>query len=476
MAYTEFFCHTTGSNLNGGGLASGADPTDAAAYTSTNGNWNGTSIFTPGDGSTPASTVNVGDFASVYNDGASAPAVYIARVTNVAAGVNGAITLSTTAASGTAPTSSATARTIKVGGAWQGPNGTVAFPFGFITNVLQDSGGDIARVNFKSGSNYAITAAMTHSLSGAVIWQGYTTTAGDGGKAVIDGGTVGASFLMLNVSGINHTLKDLIFQNNGASASATGLRLGGTGTGAVRVVVHAVRGHGFDLAGAPCYLEECEAYGCNQAGSVNVAGITVSNIGFLDRCLAHDNSGSGNAHGFYLGGGSQAVDCIADTNGLHGFFGNTGGGCVLLIRCTAYNNTGDGARMTSTTGVVENCILQGNAWGINNTSSSTLILSVNNAFRSNSSGQTTGKLDVSGSITLSADPMNDPANGDFSLNSTAGGGAACRNAGRGLWAQTDTNYTKTTTAYSDVGAVQHQDAGGSTSILVGVGWGGGFRG
>src|SRR4051812_29003552 len=115
MAFTEFYCQTTGSNVNAGSTTN-----NSAAYTATNGNWDGTSLYVPTDGSTPASSVNVGDFASVYIDGATL-AVYVARVTVVAAGVNGTITLSTTAVAGTAPTSSATARTIKVGGAWAGP-------------------------------------------------------------------------------------------------------------------------------------------------------------------------------------------------------------------------------------------------------------------------------------------------------------------------------------------------------------------
>src|SRR6184192_2760283 len=79
--FTEFYCQTGGSNLNAGSTTN-----NTAAYTSTNGNWNGSSIFTPTDGSTPASSVSVGDFASVYLDAASV-AVFVARVTVVAAGV-----------------------------------------------------------------------------------------------------------------------------------------------------------------------------------------------------------------------------------------------------------------------------------------------------------------------------------------------------------------------------------------------------
>src|ERR1051326_728440 len=118
MAYTEFYCNaSTGSNTNGGSSTGGVK------YNSTNGNWNGSTTFTPTDGSTPANTVSVGDFASIYLDGAT-QAVRISRVTNVAAGVNGVITVSNSAGSGTNPTSGATGRSIKVGGEWAGPNGS----------------------------------------------------------------------------------------------------------------------------------------------------------------------------------------------------------------------------------------------------------------------------------------------------------------------------------------------------------------
>src|SRR3990167_1101940 len=228
MAFTEFCCRSGGSNLNGGALASGAEPSTTAVYTCINSNWDGTSIFTPTDGSTPASSVTVGDFASVYLD-AAAVAVYVSRVTVVAAGVNGAITLSTTAKSGTAPTVGATGRSIKVGGAWKGPNAAEGFPFNFINEACTNSSDNPVRVNFKNDASYSITAAMTHTLIGPTFFQGYTSAFGDLGKATIDGGTSGASYVLLTFSG-NGTARcyglDLIFQNNGATGSANGVNWG----------------------------------------------------------------------------------------------------------------------------------------------------------------------------------------------------------------------------------------------------------
>jgi hypothetical protein len=192
VPFTEFFCKTTGSNLNGGALASGAEPADAAVYTCTNSNWNGTDTFTPTDGSTPANTVTAGDFASVYLDGATV-SVFVARVEAVAAGVNGAITLSGGALGGTAPAAGATGRTIKVGGAWKGPNAAEQFPFNFMTSVMTNGAGLLPRVNLKAGT-YSITAAINHNTVGGfpgVKFQGYTTTPGDGGRFTIQGPATG---------------------------------------------------------------------------------------------------------------------------------------------------------------------------------------------------------------------------------------------------------------------------------------------
>jgi hypothetical protein len=59
-------------------------------------------------------------------------------------------------------------------------------------------------------------------------------------------------------------------------------------------------------------------------------------------------------------------------------------------------------------------------------------------------------------VILTADPFVDKAGNDFRLNSTAGGGAACR--GHGTPASWPGNTL--TVGYPDLGAAQHQDSGG----------------
>jgi hypothetical protein len=460
MAFTEFYCQTTGSNLNAGSTTN-----DNAVYTGV-GDSNGTSVFTPSDGSTPASTVSVGDFASVYVTSGATVAVFIGRVTVVAAGVNGAITVSTTAKSGTFPASSAGAHTItcKVGGAWKGPNAAVGFPFNFIAATQTNVAGDVPRVNFKSGTNYAITAAMTHGVAGPVRFQGYTTNINDGGRATIDGGTSGSSYTLLSPSTADLEFVDLIFQNNGASAAANALAMTGTSGLFLRCVVNSIRGSGFGSSGASNIFVECEAYACNQSNSSNLGGFQITAAAqLLVRCISHDNTGS-NSAGFFLQNVQTIISCIADTNGGKGFLFNAARGTMYF--CDAYNNTSDGVDFNGGAEgfpIIENCnFVKNGGWGINSSGSSTARhgLVTNCGFGSgaqvNSSGQvaTAGSVVTTGSVTYASGvtPWVDPANGDFRINL-----AAAKGAGRGAFTQTAASYAGTI-AYPDIGASQHIDA------------------
>lgn len=457
MAFTEFCCRNGGSNLNGGGLASGAEPSTSAVYTSTNGDWGNAAAnkFTPSDGSTPASTVTVGDFASVYIDGATT-AVYIGRVTAVAAGVNGAITVSSTAKSGTAPANSATGRSIKVAGAWKGPNAAENFPFGFAAGTMTDAAGDAPRVNFKNDATYSITAAMTHNVNGNIRFQGYTAAFGDLGRATIDGGTSGASYILLSTTANHIGIFDLIFQNNGATGSADGLSIGGNYYHVERCVFNNIRGNGKSYSGTDSIFEELEAYSCNQSNTANFAGFTASGNGTVyRRCISHDNAGS-NASGFRMNVNHivNYIECIAETNGSHGL--NANGSSPSLTRCDFYNNGGSGVSSNGAEVLVDSCnFIKNTAWGIIVTGSPFGYIrncGFGSGAQANGSGTTSGTLsiEVSGSITYDsgATPWVDPANGDFRINL-----AAAKGTGRGAFTQTAASYAGTI-AYPDIGAAQ----------------------
>lgn len=435
--------------MNGGALSTNAEPPTTAAYSATNGGWNSTTgVFTPTSGD-PSATVTVGDFASVFNDGATTP-VFVGRVTAVNSTT---VTVSTTAKGGTAPTTNATARSINVGGAWLGPNGAVQFPVNFAAGVMVNAAGDSCRVNFKNNQTYGITAAMNHTIAGPVHFQGYTTTFGDLGKATIDGGVAGASYILLANSGTPMYVLDLIFQNNGATGLAAGVSVSNSRlVRLTRVVVHDVRGGGIVNG----HLLECEAYACNQSNTANLAGMDPV---LARRCISHNNVGS-NSIGFVTSSGARVlIDCISDSNGLHGFFSNSVTD-YTLIGCDAYGNGGDGWQHVVAAGhyEIENCNFVGNAgWGVNITTTARGIL-WNCGFGDNVSGAktNTGGLDEVGTVTYGAGvtPWVDPANGDFRIDLTAS-----KNTGRGSFTQTAPSYSGTI-GYPDIGAAQHLDSGG----------------
>lgn len=468
MAFTEFYCDTsTGANINAGDL------TANGVVTSTNGAWSTvTNIFTA-TGGTPFSGVSVGDFASLYLDGGTV-SVYVARVTAVGGG-GLTLTLSSTAKSGTAPTTVALGVSCTTGGAWKGPNAAEAFPFGFSAATMTNAAADKVRVNFKNTSTYSITAAMVHSLSGYVRWEGYTTTVADGGRANIDGGTAGASYVLLTIGGNSdgHLLKNLIFSNNGATGSASGVVITRTSgiNAAAGCVFHGFRGHGLSTANAG--ILECEAYDCNQSNTLGLGGFTGATgaTPAFVRCISHDNTGS-NAHGFRSNGGSSTsifTDCVADSNGGVGFNFPDTGIPTTLDGCNAYNNGSHGVVVNVSANfgyavVIENCnFLKNGGFGIQFAVGTAFLVGgiLNCGFGSgtqvNASGDinNSGPLEITGKITYASNvtPWIDPANGNFQINL-----AAAEYTGRGVYTTTAASYGPTQ-GYPDVGAAQHAPIG-----------------
>lgn len=464
-AYVDFYCNaSTGSNVNGGSDAG------TVTYTSTNGNWSTTTHdFTPTDGTNPVSAgVTVGQYASIYIDGATL-AVYIVKITAVVNAANGAISTSTTLLAGSAPSTSATGRTIKVGGAWKGPNGTSGFPLTLSGIAGLSGAGDVTAFNLKNNASYVMTANIAETSANNILVQGYSSSVRDSGKATLEGGTSGAAYQLLTTSASNGwTHKDLIFKNNGLTSNQTGV--GTSGTVSVRFercVFTGMRGDGLDT-GARTTCVECEFYGNNTSNTITQAGVVGD--GYFENCYSHDNTGS-NSRGFYsVSSNTQTtyVHCIADSNGNAGFELGGTTSSATLTNCDAYNNTNDGLITSGLTGSlqVKNCNFTKNGgWGINISSSPKLVQSIyNNGFgagtQANTSGTTTGIYSGAevGSVTYAsnATPYNAPTTGDFSIVL-----AAAKNAGRGAFTETDGTNTGTV-GYPDIGAAQSNSTGGGT--------------
>ncbi len=338
-AYTEFYCDpVNGSNLNAGSTTAAS-----ASVTETNGGWNsGTGVFTAASG-TPFSGVSVGEWASIYNDGAST-GVFVGRITAIGGG-GASITVSLTASGGSAPTTSGTGRSCKVGGAWKGPNGSDVMPFSIMTTTMRDASNNPTRFNFKNNADYNVSAACSMvGSNGVIIVEGYTSTPGDGGFATFQGAVTGSSYIALTINATNQVVKNLNLKNNGATGVQPGISFSGNST-LFAVSVSGMKGPGVTINSARARLVEVESYSNGGVGFSLQSSIT----SVLIRCNAHDNTGAGFDQTVTANCCAVLIHCIADSNGGAGFVSSSQYG-LDCISCDAYNNTGDGFNCSSAVG------------------------------------------------------------------------------------------------------------------------------
>lgn len=467
MSRTEFCCRNGGSNLNAGTRTGNSTvPGTAADFTYASGTWvSATGVFTVAAGNPLSDGVAVGDFASVYADGASVTTL-VGRVTARDATT---ITVSTTAKSGTTTDGTST-RTLKIGGAWQGPNAASGFPMSFVTNALVDAAGSLPRVNYCSDQTMGITANIS-TVNADTVHQGFTTAYGDLGKAILDGGTTGASYNLIGTTvGANADMIDFNCRNNGATGSSGGVFWNGTGQ-VIRCVFHDFRGSGLQ-SNAATTVKQCESYACNQSNTASLGGFNFAGQGAcVTECIAHDNTGS-NTNGFYINGaGITAINCIADTNGARGFQVDAAGDAARIFNCDAYANVSDGLRSNDSGNsniFIENCNFTKNGgYGINFAGAGKVGGTIQSCgFGAGTEANTSGSIggthycQESGTVNYATDatPYNAPTAGDFRIVL-----AAAKGAGHGTYTQTAASYTGTV-AYPDIGAVQHQDAGGGGTV------------
>lgn len=180
------------------------------------------------------------------------------------------------------------------------------------------------------------------------------------------------------------------------------------------------------------------------------------------------------AHCFISGGSGTLLSLLNAVNVLiaHSVIANgsigiqvSTSGNVTLLNCTLANHSNSavfaGAGFTGSFRM-QSCIVYGNGnTGLrtNSASQKYAVFVAHNAWGSNTSGNySTGIPAGAGDVTLTADPFTNSGSRDYSLNSTAGGGAACKGTGfPGAFPG------GTTTGYLDIGAVQSNASGGGST-------------
>lgn len=456
MAITEFY-QAGGSDLNSGST-SGA----AAAFTSTAGNWSTvTGIFTPTDGSTPASSVNVGDYVSLYLNAASAT-VSVGLVSAVGAGVNGTITVGTTAVFGTYPVTGSGTVSLKAGGAWNScAVWTSLFPAQTTTISM--------RLNLKAatlanaGTSRTFGLAATATL--AVIIRGYKTTIGDqlGNTQAVDGTDIP---LITFTTGAMGNAARQEWQNvsvQGATATALWVINATTTMNQVRVT------NTNTTSTATCLSNSGNvplmAIGCKFTGTTtNTRTILNSGTGFWSFRGCTITSGIVGIDSSSTGSVLNVDKSMLDSQQGDGI--KSGGSTLNISQTGFYGQTGNGINVTVTPVsfcAISNCAFEAittaaKAAIMNSSGTATdLIKPIANGFfncTANYSGLADGGLLYSDNGTLAASPFVSPSTQNFAPSATA----------QGIGFPGQIEGVSTYQSYPDIGVAQHQGSG-STYIF-----------
>lgn len=357
-----------------------------------------------------------------------------------------AFTNATTVTVDSAP--SWTAATVYVGGALASPGKAGA------VHVAGNT------IYVKAGT-YTVTSASTNVASGCVSLTagaaanqtrliGYQTTRGDNGTKPLLQASGIATFTLVAVGAAGRV--DNISADGASLTASRGFQVatGGNSALAIRCKAANCTNSGF-AGGTTAFVALCETTGCSSVASFN------SGLSYVG-CVARANSVSG------FTSPASAVGCLAINNTGASTIGFTAiqGGSVQ--NCTAYGNGSHGFSFTGSTNgaIATNCLSASNGgFGFTVGSAYDNGLLVNCATYNNTSGAVSTNVTAAsqiGLITLTGDPFTNAAGLDFSLNNTAGAGAAVRAAGiptaTGTYALPGGLSTPT---YPDVGAARHPD-------------------
>lgn len=455
---------TAGNDTNGGGFKTGASGTDYSLQDTKNSGGNDSST-------TDAVAVGNNVLTSVTASFTSAivgNAIYLQGGTgSLAAGWYEVTTFTnSTTIDLDRPVAAGTGITMNIGGALKSPAQAAA---------AKVAGND---VYIKNDGTYSVTTASTNVANGCVLdntggvdttrfsrWIGYTsnrTWDNTDTRPLIQASGAISSFNLFEMAQVaihvfnlrldcasKSTTKGLVFSHNYQTAWNCQV-LNATSYGI----------DGFTGGGNSSVIYDCEATGCSGtaaiAGSASVTPIL---------CEAHANT----CPGFYVPPNGTAVFCLSygNTGGSsHGFDGSSVG--TRCIACTSYGNGGAGFNATSNLALGSqfiNCMAQGNSdegWKTDGVAAGVILINCAGYNNTTDNYNASNVALVMGFVVGSASFFTNAAGGDFSLNNTAGGGAAARAVGiPGAYP------TGTTIGYQDIGGVQHQATGtGDTFISM----------
>lgn len=311
-----------------------------------------------------------------------------------------------------------------------------------------------------------------------IVIIGYSTSRDDGGQAELKATIAGAGNIMLGLSSTKYVVINNLILNgynvepstkhawtllatNGATCVLINCIFKGTSSSAISQASNSNTNVTIAL---DCTFSDCQ-YVLSQTGS------SVSHTDAFVRCVIRSMTGGGFSFPVASAGQILTVDirhCLFYDNAGVGIYvdaGYAGRTSTIDIQNCTFDACGShGIQFASSnyTPLVANCLFtNGGGYGITANSTHANARVYNCAFYNNTSGQTSNIQNVTGSVALSADPYTNRTGKDFTLNNASGGGAAARGAG-----VPGKIGDLTPLGYMDVGAYQHPDAGGGTTVLI----------
>ncbi len=458
-ANTVWEVRTTGADTNGGGFVAGATGTDfsqqdAAQIAYTDMVIDGTTNTKFTSAANPVTSAHVGNVINIVSGtGFTVQRVYIvSQAAGVATCDKSLGTLSSTGGHG------------NLGG------GVATIATALTAMVAQNI------IFVKASATYVITAGLalanqfvpTNSAPPNQL-IGYTTTRTDGGRATIQLSTNSNLTAIDASNGQGWYVSNFVIDGN----SLTGSR--GMNMNTYNVVrnckVINCLGDGVQLNNGIARLIDSEVTACTSAAghaAVNSNGQGCS----IERCYIHDNTGIAIILG---GGGSAVLFCvIASNSGTAQGIVVSGNGQDIIMNNSIYNNGQDGIQFTNNAGLGGNSTVRnnllisngryglngytgGNGWGKFPQWDGNAYFGNGTTNPVNAANPYSNSLDV----TLSGQPFTNTSTHDFTLNSTAGAGAACKAA-----ATPGAIPGLSVLGYLDMGALQSQCVAGATTTYV----------
>lgn len=338
-------------------------------------------------------------------------------------------------------------------------SGTIGDPYGdlqyALNSITRDSTyGD--RINIKAGTAEVLTAALSLASYGSpssgaqLIFEGYTSVAGDGGIGEINGG---GSYACTPVGTAYFQVKSLKLGNSGSSYV---VQLNNY-CSVVGCEIHTNSANYAVYLNTYATIISCYIHGCTN----NLGAIFVSTYSSVSHCYIDS---SVNNYGIILNGaGSIATRNILKLDGDTSFSGIyvSGSGCCVLGNSIYSNtaNTGAGVYCASSNTFVANNVIEG--WSgtgglaiyTGNAISYVMANAIYNCTGTLSSNTKWNAL-LEPNDTLDSSPFTNIGTGDFSINGTITG--ISQDA-----MPTGTFPGGTTANYADKGAVTKAAAGGS---------------